>query len=355
MTAAETTSTADTAAREELLRVKQLRKYFPITAGVLRRRVGQVHAVEDVTMTIRNGETLGLVGESGCGKSTTGRLLLRLIEPTSGEVWFGERNILECDAEEMRKLRREMQIIFQDPFSSLHPRMRVRQLIAEPMVFHGLKSSKAEVSAEVDRLMETVGLPPGHRDRYPHEFSGGQRQRIGIARGLAVNPKFVVCDEPLSALDVSIQAQVLNLLSNLQEEFGLTYLFIAHDLSVVRYTSDRVAVMYLGRIVEMGETNDLFENPQHPYTEALLSAIPIPDPTIEREQITVRGEIPSAASPPPGCHFHPRCPYVEDVCRTDVPELRVVRDAAGKKQYAACHFAEELSLLGVGQAAPPTR
>ena len=338
----------------DLLQVKNIQKYFPITAGLLRRTVGQVHAVEDVSLNIRRGETLGLVGESGCGKSTLGRLLLRLIQPTGGEVWFNGRNTLEMNSGEMRALRREMQIVFQDPYSSLNPRMTVRRLIAEPIIFHRLHDSKKEVEDHVDRLMETVGLSTTQRDRYPHEFSGGQRQRIGIARGLAVNPSFVVCDEPISALGVSIQAQVLNLLSDLQQEFNLTYLFISHDLSVIRYASDRAAVMYLGDVVEIARTSDLFDTPGHPYTDALLSAIPLPDPDAKRDRILLAGDVPSASNPPPGCSFHPRCAYAQDICRTEVPTLELFGRSDDPEHAVACHFKDELKLAGVEGRLLPT-
>jgi oligopeptide/dipeptide ABC transporter ATP-binding protein len=338
----------------DLLQVKNIQKYFPITAGLLRRKVGDVHAVDDVSVSIRRGETLGLVGESGCGKSTLGRLLLRLIEPTAGEVWFNGRNILEMGPKEMRALRREMQIVFQDPYSSLNPRMTVRKLIAEPIIFHRLHDSKQKVDEHVDRLMETVGLSTTQRNRYPHEFSGGQRQRIGIARGLAVNPSFVVCDEPISALDVSIQAQVLNLLSDLQKEFDLTYLFISHDLSVIRYASDRAAVMYLGNVVEIGRTSDLFDTPGHPYTDALLSAIPVPDPDARRDRILLPGDVPSASNPPSGCSFHPRCAYAQDICRTETPALETFGRSADPEHAVACHFKDELDLAGVKGRLLPT-
>ncbi len=338
----------------DLLQVKNIQKYFPITAGLLRRKVGDVHAVEDVSVNIRRGETLGLVGESGCGKSTLGRLLLRLIEPTAGEVWFNGRNILEMGPKEMRALRREMQIVFQDPYSSLNPRMTVRKLIAEPIIFHRLHDSQKKVDEHVDRLMETVGLSTTQRNRYPHEFSGGQRQRIGIARGLAVNPSFVVCDEPISALDVSIQAQVLNLLSDLQKEFDLTYLFISHDLSVIRYASDRAAVMYLGNVVEIGRTSDLFDTPGHPYTDALLSAIPVPDPDARRDRILLPGDVPSASNPPSGCSFHPRCAYAQDICRTEAPTLEAFGRSADPEHAVACHFKDELDLAGVKGRLLPT-
>lgn len=338
----------EAAETQDLLQVKGLKKHFPITSGVFRRVVGAVRAVEDVTLTIRRGETLALVGESGCGKSTAGRLLLRLIEATEGEVLFDGQNVRTLDRHALRALRRNMQIIFQDPFSSLNPRMRVSQLIAEPLVFHGLARGAAEVNAEVDRLMNIVGLAPSHRDKFPHQFSGGQRQRIGIARALAVRPKFVVCDEPISALDVSIQAQVLNLLSELQRDFGLTYLFISHDLSVVRYVSDRVAVMYLGRIVELAETAALFEEPRHPYTAALLSAIPVPDPSLERKgRVILTGDVPSPSNPPPGCPFHPRCVFAQDICRQEVPALQPLTRISGRGGEVACHLAENLNLQGI--------
>lgn len=336
-----------------LLHIEGLKKHFPITSGVLQRTTGHVRAVEDVTLSIQSGETLALVGESGCGKSTAGRLILRLIEATSGRVTFQGQDVRALDSRALRALRRDMQIIFQDPFSSLNPRMRVRDLIAEPIVFHKLVRGRAQVDARVDELMRTVGLSPAHRNKFPHEFSGGQRQRIGIARALAVQPKFIVCDEPISALDVSIQAQVLNLLSQLQRDFGLTYLFISHDLSVVRYVSDRVAVMYLGRIVELADTAALFEEPCHPYTAALLSAIPVPDPTLKREgRVILSGDVPSPSNPPSGCPFHPRCVYAQDICRGVTPELRPAARSTSRKGSVACHLADDLTLTGIPTPAP---
>ncbi|MEN3010787.1 MAG: dipeptide ABC transporter ATP-binding protein [Candidatus Bipolaricaulaceae bacterium] len=331
-----------------LLRVNRLKKYFPVRRGVFRRIVGWVKAVDEVDFFIREGETLGLVGESGCGKTTCARTILRLIEPTSGEVWFRSKqlgrevDVVHADKRTMKLLRREMQIIFQDPYSSLNPRMTVGDIIGEPLVVHRVAKGK-ELRARVAELLEAVGLKPEHMRRYPHEFSGGQRQRIGIARALALNPQLIVCDEPVSALDVSIQAQILNLLEDLQEQFGLTYLFVAHDLSVVKHISDRVAVMYLGKIVELAETEELFLRPRHPYTEALLSAVPVPDPDYQAERIILQGDVPSPVNPPKGCRFHPRCSYAKEICSRAAPELVDL----GGEHYAACHFARELTLRGV--------
>ncbi|MEK7444905.1 MAG: dipeptide ABC transporter ATP-binding protein [candidate division NC10 bacterium] len=294
-------------AEQSLLRINNLKKYFPIRGGLFSREVARVHAVDDVTFDIKKGETLGLVGESGCGKSTTGRCILRLIEPTAGAVWFGDRNVTTLDKRALRHLRRDMQIIFQDPYASLNPRMTVGSIIGEALVIHKLAKTKREREDRVVHLLETVGLSAEHLRRYPHEFSGGQRQRIGIARALAVSPKLIVCDEPVSALDVSIQAQVINLLEDLQKQFDLTYLFIAHDLSVVEHISTRVAVMYLGKIVEIAPAKELYTNPKHPYTEALLSAVPIPDPAVKRKRILLEGDVPSPIKPPSGCRFHTRC------------------------------------------------
>jgi oligopeptide transport system ATP-binding protein len=321
-------------AGETILEVKHLVKHFPITKGfIFQKQVGAVKAVDDVSFSIRQGETLGLVGESGCGKTTTGRVILRLMEPTSGEVQFENQNIFKLGKEELRRMRRNMQIIFQDPYSSLNPRMTVGDIIGEPLEIHNLARGKEKVR-RVQELLEVVGLSPYHANRYPHEFSGGQRQRIGIARALAVNPKLIICDEPVSALDVSIQAQVLNLLQELQREFGLTYLFIAHDLSVVKHISDRIAVMYLGKIVEIATAEELFANPQHPYTEALLSAVPIPDPTMRRERIILPGDVPSPVNPPKGCRFHTRCLYAQKG-RCDVNEQELT-DYWGTGHYVAC-------------------
>jgi oligopeptide transport system ATP-binding protein len=317
-----------------LVRVVDLVKNFPVKGGLLGREVDQVHAVAGVSFELQRGETLGLVGESGCGKSTTGRCLLRLIEPTSGEVWFEGRNVIDLDRDSMRRLSRDMQIIFQDPYASLDPRMTVGAIVGEPLVIHKLTRTPAEYQDRIVELLETVGLSADHLRRYPHEFSGGQRQRIGIARALAVSPKLIVCDEPVSALDVSIQAQVINLLEDLQEKFDLTYVFIAHDLSVVEHISDRVAVMYLGRIVELASARDLYAAPRHPYTEALLSAVPIPEPGLKRTRIRLVGDVPNPIHPPAGCHFHPRCPKAMERCKTEVPQFRQV--AGG--HWAACHL-----------------
>jgi len=321
-----------------LVDVKDLVKYFPIHAGLMSRHVADVRAVDGVSFTIEEGETLGLVGESGSGKTTIGRLLLRLLVATKGEIIFEGRNVLAMGRTEIRRLRRSIQIIFQDPFASLNPRMTVGEIVAEPLRIHAIASGK-DADARVRELLQLVGLQPYHANRYPHEFSGGQRQRIGVARALAVDPKFIVCDEPVSALDVSIQAQVINLLEDLQAKFKLTYLFIAHDLSVVRHISTRVAVMYVGKIVETAGRNDLYENPLHPYTQALLSAIPIPDPAVEqrRKRVVLTGDIPSPVNPPAGCRFHTRCPVAFERCSVEEPALREY--APG--HVAACHWVEE--------------
>jgi len=319
---------------ETLLSVRNLVKRFPVTGGLLGRVLEHVHAVDGVSFDVAAGETLGLVGESGCGKSTTGRCILRLIEPTAGEVRFDGKDVTAMDARGLRGLARGMQIIFQDPFASLNPRMTVGAIIGEALTIHGLARNVREYDERVANLLQTVGLHPEYRRRYPHEFSGGQRQRIGIARALAVSPRLIVCDEPVSALDVSIQAQVINLLEDLQRQFGLAYLFIAHDLSVVEHISRRVAVMYLGRIVELASSRELYTSPKHPYTEALLSAVPVPDPTAKRRRIVLQGDVPNPIQPPPGCHFHPRCPHVMERCRIESPQLREV--APG--HVAACHL-----------------
>ncbi|MCQ4161551.1 dipeptide ABC transporter ATP-binding protein [Roseomonas sp. GC11] len=319
---------------EALLSVRGLSKHFSLRGGLFAREVERVHAVNGVSFDLAPGETLGVVGESGCGKSTTGRCILRLIEPSGGQVLFDGKDVTRLEGEELRALRREMQIIFQDPFASLNPRHTVRGIVGEALIIHGLARTGKEIDDEVARLLEIVGLRADHMHRYPHEFSGGQRQRIGIARALAVRPRLIVCDEPVSALDVSVQAQVINLLEDLQEQFGLSYLFIAHDLSVVEHISDRVAVMYLGRVVEIASARALYDHPRHPYTEALLASVPIPDPSIKRRRITLKGDVPNPIKPPSGCHFHTRCPVAQPRCAQEAPELR--SDAEGNA--VACHF-----------------
>lgn len=329
-----------------LLDIRSLKKYFPIEAGLLQRVTGYVKAVDDVSFGVHEGETLGLVGESGCGKSTLGRSILRAVDPTAGEVLFrqdGEHyvDIAKLDKKALKPLRREVQMIFQDPYSSLDPRMTVLNIVGEPLRSNNMAHGRA-LEERVRELMDVVGLDSNHLRRYPHAFSGGQRQRIGIARALAVNPRLMVADEPVSALDVSIQAQILNLLQELQEQFHLTYLFIAHDLSVIEHISDRVAVMYVGKLVEMAETEELFHKPKHPYTEALLSAAPAPDPDVQMERIILPGEVANPADPPSGCYFHPRCRYAQEVCSTDHPAFREV----SPDHFSACHFADTLELRG---------
>ena len=324
-----------------LLELRDLKVYFPIKSGILLdRHVGDVKAVDGVTLDVKRGETLGLVGESGCGKSTVGRAILRLYKPTGGSIVFDGQDITNLEENDLRPLRRRMQMVFQDPYASLNPRHSIGRIVGEPLRTHGL-ANRRQANARVRELLGIVGLPVDAASRYPHEFSGGQRQRIGLARSLALNPDFVVADEPVSALDVSIQAQIINLLENLQDEFDLTYLFIAHDLAVVRHISDRIAVMYLGWIVEISPADELYDNPLHPYTISLLSAVPIPDPEVEtqRQTILLAGDLPSPANPPPACRFHTRCPYVQETrCKTDVPELRKL----GEGHVVACHWAEDI-------------
>lgn len=320
--------------KDNLLTVDDLKAYYPIQGGVLRRRVGWVKAVDGVSFAIKSGETLGLVGESGCGKSTLGRTIVRLVKANGGKILFDNQNVLELKGQDLKKMRRNMQIIFQDPYASLNPRLPVGDIIGEGLMVHGMKSRK-EREKTVQYYLTVVGLRKEYVRRYPHEFSGGQRQRIGIARALALRPKLVVCDEPVSALDVSIQSQVLNLLEDLQHEFGLTYLFIAHDLSVVEYISDRVVVMYLGKVAEVADSERLYANPKHPYTQALLSAIPVPDPTVKKQRIVLQGDVPSPINPPSGCRFRTRCWLAQSICAEQEPQLREVEPG----HWAACHFA----------------
>jgi oligopeptide transport system ATP-binding protein len=329
--------------REVLLEVKSLKKYFPITDGVIKRHVGDVKAVDDISFEIFRGETLGLVGESGCGKTTAGRTIIQLLEPTAGDVFFNGQNLEEMRRSDLRNIRPQLQIIFQDPYASLNPRMTVGNIISEGMVYHKIVP-KSEKNARVEELLKLVGLNPIFAQRFPHEFSGGQRQRIGIARALAMEPEFIVCDEPISALDVSIQAQVVNLLEKLQQELDLTYLFIAHDLSMVQHISDRIAVMYLGKIMEITTSEALYTDPQHPYTRALLSAVPIPDPVVEetRERIILKGDVPNPANPPKGCNFNTRCPLAIDICFEEEPEL--IDYMTGHR--VACHLVEPAESSG---------
>lgn len=319
-----------------ILEVKGLKKYFDVTGGVFSKKIGEVKAVDDISFSVKQGEVLGIVGESGCGKSTTGKALLRLIEPTEGEVYFQGQDITKLSDEEMRKMRRNMQIIFQDPYASLNPRHKIEKILSEPLIVHGIGDNK-ERRKIVKEILEIVGLPGDNAAKYPHQFSGGQRQRIGIARALIVNPKLVICDEPVSALDVSIQSQILNLMEDLKDKFGLTYLFIAHDLSVVKHISDRVGVMYLGRMVELTENELLYGQPLHPYTRSLLSAVPDPDPDRKQERTILKGDVPSPSNPPTGCAFHTRCPDCMDICKEVRPSLNEVL----VNHFVACHLYEE--------------
>lgn len=316
-----------------LLKVEHLKKYFPIQSGILGKKSGEVKAVDDLSFDVYEGETLGIVGESGCGKSTTGRAIMRLLEPTSGKITFDDVELTELSSKDMRKMRRNIQMVFQDPYASLNPRHTVGKILEEPLIVHGIGNSK-ERKERVQEYLEIVGLSSYHAKRYPHQFSGGQRQRIGIARALMTSPRLIIADEPVSALDVSIQAQVLNLMQKLQQDLKLTYIFIAHDLGVVRHISDRVGVMYLGRIVELADSESLYREPLHPYTQALLSAVPIPDPTHHREQMLLEGDIPSPSDPPTGCSFHTRCPYATDICKFTVPIFRKVKPG----HAVACHL-----------------
>ena len=329
---------------ENILEVNNLKMYFPVRGGIFRRQIGKVHAVDGISLSVRHGKTVGLVGESGCGKTTVGRTILRLYKPTEGEVFFDGKDLLQIDKKSLQNLRKEMQMIFQDPFESLNSRHTIGYILEEPFIIHGIGTTE-ERRRQVKRLLDKVGLPQSAVNRFPHEFSGGQRQRIGIARAIALNPRMIICDEPVSALDVSIQSQILNLLLDLQQEMELTYLFIAHDLAVVRHISDHIAVMYLGKIVEHSEADTLFKNPLHPYTSALISAIPVPDPTVKRKKQILTGDVPSPINPPEGCRFHTRCPIAIDRCRIDEPVLSAVPGTKGDEHLVACHRAGEMTRL----------
>jgi oligopeptide transport system ATP-binding protein len=344
-------ATNDVSNKEVLLSVRNLSKKFPVKGGILGREVAAVKAVQNISFDIYKGETLGLVGESGCGKSTLGRCILRLIEPTEGQIFFKGQDITKVGQDEMRKLRRNMQIVFQDPYASLNPRMTIEEVLGEPLIIHKLANTREERRKRIFELLDLVGLRREAITRYPHEFSGGQRQRICIARALAVQPEFLVCDEPVSALDVSIQAQIVNLMQDLQKELKLTYLFIAHDLKVVEHISNRVAVMYLGKIAEVAQAEELYAHPKHPYTKALLSAIPIPDPTYKKDRVILQGDVPSPLNPPSGCFFNPRCPIAQDICRVEFPPLAEVSDTDSTHR-AACHFPSE-GPLPVTKRTPP--
>jgi peptide/nickel transport system ATP-binding protein len=348
---------ADGTDRDTILTVSNLTKHFPITKGLTRRRIGTVRAVDDVSFEIRRGEVFGLVGESGCGKTTTGRTVLRAIEPTDGQALFqldaqhDPVDIFALGKNELREIRRRIRMIFQDPFSALNPRMNVREIITEPLRIHGLDNSRSETEDRVARLLKMVGMDPSYMRRYPHAFSGGQRQRLCIARALVLDPTFIVADEPVSALDVSVQAQILNLMQDLQTELGLTYLFIAHNLAVVEHVCDRIGVMYVGKLVEVADTEPLYRRPRHPYTEALMESVPRSEPGEERERRLLTGEVADPGHPPPGCYFHPRCRYAQDICRTEHPPLRDVSEDPNHPHLAACHFAEQLELAGITPAA----